>query len=106
MPLFLILTGIVLLIASVRGTQDTLFALVKGEFTGTPSYTSWILAFVLVGVLGYVPQLRKFSIAMLALIGLAIFLRKGTGFFDQLTKATLTTGAASTTAAAVGTLLA
>lgn len=94
MPLFLILAGLTLIVASVQNTQGTLFTLVKGEFTGSPSYTSWIIAFVLVGIIGYIPVAKKFSVALLALILVAIFLRKGTGFFAQLTAAT--SGSAST----------
>ena len=87
MSLALIFAGILLLVASVRDKQADLFTLVKGDLTGANNFVEWILALVLVGALGYIPKLRPLSVALLALILLAIFLKKGQGFFEQLNKA-------------------
>ena len=87
MSLALIFSGVILLVAAVRNKQVDLFNLVKGDFSGSNNFVEWIVALMLVGALGYVPKLRPLSIALLALILVVIFLKKGTGFFDQLTKA-------------------
>lgn len=84
MSLALIFAGILLLVASVRDTQADLLALVKGDLSGPNNFVEWIVALALVGAIGYIPKMRSFSIALLALVLLAIFLKKGQGFFDQL----------------------
>jgi len=84
MALALLLAGVLLVVAAVRDQQSTLFALVKGDLTGDNNFVQWAAALLLVGAIGYVPRLRPVSIALLTLVLLAIFLRRGTGFFSQL----------------------
>lgn len=88
MSLALFFIGGLFVAAAVRDTQDDLFGLLKRDLTGPDNYVQWALALLLVGAIGYIPGLKGFSAAMLALILLAIFLRRGTGFFDQLSAAT------------------
>lgn len=87
MSLALIFAGILLLVASARNQQDTLFTLVKGDLTGQNNFVEWILALMIVGSIGYIPKLRPLSVSLLALILITIFLKKGQGFFAQLTTA-------------------
>lgn len=47
---------------------------------------------MLIGAIGYIPKLKPISTAFLALVIVVLFLKKGTGFFAQLT-----TGLGSTT---------
>jgi hypothetical protein len=84
MALSLVFAGIVLMIASFRNSQQDLYDLVAGDFTGPNNFIVWVFAIVLVGALGYIPKLRGFANALLAFVVLAIFLSKGKGFFDQL----------------------
>lgn len=87
MALALLTIGIVLLISGVKGTQDDLITLVTKDFTGTDNFLQWILAFVLLGVIGYVSKLKPISVALLSLLIVVIFLTKGVGFFSQLQSA-------------------
>lgn len=93
MPFALLVVGILLLVAGVRNTQDTLFSLVKGDFSGPDNFIFWFLAIVLIGALGYIPKLKPISTAFLGLVVLVLFLKKGQaggfggGFFQQFTQA-------------------
>lgn len=91
MPFVLVTIGVVLLVASIRNTQGpgpgTLFTLVAGDFTGPNNFVYWFLAMMVIGMIGYVPKLKSFSIAMLSLVLVVLFLKKGTGFFSQFQSA-------------------
>jgi hypothetical protein len=93
MPFALLIVGVFLLIAGVRNTQDTLFSLVKSDFTGTDNFIFWFLAIVIIGLIGYVPKLKPVSTAFLGLVIVVLFLKKGNssgsggGFFAQFTSA-------------------
>jgi len=87
MALSFIVIGLLLVIAAVQNTQGELFALVKENFSGPDNFLQWVFALFLVGAIGFIPRLKGFSVALLALVLLAIFLRNGTGFFAQLQKA-------------------
>lgn len=86
MSLALLFAGLLLLISAVRNSQDDLFALLQKDFTGPNNFVAWIIALVFVGAIGYIPKLKPLSIAFLTLVLIAIFLKKGTGFFDQISK--------------------
>ena len=89
MPLLFIGLGIFLLIAAVRGGDNLKSAatLLRNDFTGKNSFFVWLIALFAIGALGYIKPLRPLSIALMTLVMLAIFLSKGTGFFDQVNKA-------------------
>jgi hypothetical protein len=93
MPFALLLIGLVLLIAGVKNTQDTLFSTVKGDFTGQDNFIYWFVAIIIIGSLGYIPKLKPISTAFLALVIVVLFLKKGSttglggGFFSQFTSA-------------------
>jgi putative exporter of polyketide antibiotics len=82
MPFALLIIGIVLIVAATRNTQDNLFTLVKGDFTGPNNFLYWVVAIVAIGMLGYIPRLKPFSTAFLVLIGVVILLSHK-GFFAQ-----------------------
>ena len=89
MPFALLIIGVWLLIAGVRNTQDILFALVKGDFTGPDNFIFWVAAIIIIGLVGYIPKLKPISTGFLVLIVLVLFLKKGSstgvggGFFQQ-----------------------
>jgi hypothetical protein len=91
MPLALVIAGVLLLVSAVRDKQSDLVTLVKGDLLGTGSndgtFIQWALALVMVGAIGYIPRLKPVSVALLALVLVGIFLRKGKGFFSQLSAA-------------------
>lgn len=110
MAFILILIGAVVLVAGVRDTQDNLWQLVKGDFSGPGNFVYWFIAILVVGSLGYVERMRTFANTFLALIIIAMFL-SNKGFFEKFTQqigATDTTQAsssgASTSSAITGAL--
>lgn len=86
MPFAFLIIGAAFIIAGVRGTDDQLLTLIKGDFTGSPNYLSWMLAILLIGSLGYVETLKPVSRIFLVLILVVLFFKADTGFFPQLTK--------------------
>lgn len=84
MGLALVFAGAVLLIAAVRNRQGDLFTLVQGDLTGPVNFFQWAMAILLIGAIGYIPKLKGVSTALLALVLVAIFLRRGNGFFSQI----------------------
>lgn len=105
MPFVLLIIGLYLLAAGVRATQDTAFALIKGDFTGTDNFIYWLGAILIIGAIGYITKLKPISTALLVLVIVVLFLKKGNasglggGFFTQFASALGTTGsnAASST---------
>jgi hypothetical protein len=101
MPFALLFVGLLLLIAGVKNTQDTLFTTVKGDFQGSNNFIYWFVAIMIIGGLGYIPKLKPISTAFLALVIIVLFLKKGDatglggGFFAQATAALGSTSGAS-----------
>jgi hypothetical protein len=93
MPFALLMIGIVLVIAGIRNTQDDLFALVKGDFTGQANFIYWVISILIIGAVGYVPKLKPVSTGFLVLVILVLFLKRGDpkgvggGFFEKFTAA-------------------
>lgn len=86
MPFALAIIGIALLVAGIRDTQDDLFALVKGDFTGDNNFFYWVVSILIVGAIGYITKFKPVSVAFLTLLIVVLFLRKG-GFFTQFQSA-------------------
>lgn len=90
MEIAFILIGAVFLIASVRGTHQDLFALLKNDFTGPNNFTIWLGALFALGAIGYYRPLRPVATAFLTLVIIAMVLANksagagGNGFFAQL----------------------
>lgn len=83
MPFVLLAIGLVLFVAGIRGTNGTLWGLIKGDFTGTNSFLVWIAAIAVVGGIGYIPKLRDLSTAFMTLLLLVLVL-SNRGVFAQL----------------------
>lgn len=86
MPLLLIAAGIVLLVATLRGTTNDLFSLLRDDFVGKPNFLVWIGAIVGVGAFGYIKEVRPIANAFLVLIFVVLVL-SNRGFFKQFTSA-------------------
>ncbi len=84
MPFAFLIVGAAFLIAGVRGKDDELLSLLKGDFTGSPNFVAWLFALLVVGAIGYIETLKPISRAFLALIIVVMFLSNG-GFFSKLT---------------------
>jgi hypothetical protein len=93
MPFALLIIGAVLLTASVRNTQDDLFTLVKGDFSGQGNFIFWVVSLLIIGAIGYIPKLKPISDGFLVLVLIVMFLTKGNpsgvggGFFEKFTTA-------------------
>lgn len=94
MPFVLIVAGVVLLIATIRNTQQQLFLLLANDFTGKDNFIYWFISILIIGAIGYIPKLKPISDGFLVLVILVLFLRKGTGFFDMFQKQVGTTQSA------------
>ena len=101
MAFVLLIIGAVLLTAAVRDTQDSLFSLAQGEFTGTNNFIYWFAAIFLIGAIGYIPKLKPISVGFLTLVIIVLALKAGNpsntggGFFAELTAALNTTTTAA-----------
>ncbi|HEX3643303.1 MAG TPA: hypothetical protein VHV10_18615 [Ktedonobacteraceae bacterium] len=93
MPFAFLIVGTVLVVSGVRGQSQTLFSLVRGDFTGQNNYIYWMFSILLIGALGYIQSLKTFSHAFLALILIVLVLKEGSdknpggGFFQQFNSA-------------------
>jgi hypothetical protein len=86
MPFTFIIVGLFLIIAAARGKSQDLFDLLHDDFVSTQdksSFLPWVVSILVVGSLGYVPQLRTFSRTFLVLLILVLFL-SNKGFFAKL----------------------
>jgi hypothetical protein len=92
MPFAFALTGLVLLIAGVRGTSADLLRLLKDDLIGENNFIYWILAIGVLGALGYVDAFRPLSRALLLLVLAVLILSEekqsgSGGFFVKFTEA-------------------
>jgi hypothetical protein len=77
MAFALILAGIIMIVAAVRNQQDVLVCLVRNDFTGQGNFLYWVIAFLVLGAIGYVPKLKPLSDSLIVLVVLALFLTSG-----------------------------
>ena len=75
-----------MVVASVRNTNNDLVALLKGDFTGKGNFIYWMLSILVIGAVGYIPDLKPVSRAFLALVIIVLFINNR-GVFSQFTQA-------------------
>lgn len=92
MPIAFLLFGSAFVIAGVRGTDDQLLNLLKGDFSGEPNFISWMLALLFIGAVGYIEPLKPISRAFLVLVILVLIVHNG-GFFKKFQQQTQPSGA-------------
>lgn len=83
MPLLFIGSGLVLILTGIKGDGSALYELVQGDFSGPNNFVYWLSAMLVLGSLGYVPQLRNLSRLFIALVVIVLLL-DNKGFFAQL----------------------
>jgi len=83
MPFVLVVSGLVILIAAVRGTEGELGHQLSSDMFGSGGYIYWGAAILAIGMIGYVPKLKGLSIAFLSLLLLSMIL-SNSGFFAQM----------------------
>lgn len=102
MAFVLIVLGLVLVVAAIRGTEEELFGALGQD---VPGYAIWAAAIVAVGVVGFVPGLKGVSRGLLALVVFVLILRNAQGIltgFQNAWQGAAAQGAAGE-AAATGT---
>lgn len=88
MPFALLFIGIILVLSAANGTLSALGAQLKKDFTGPGNFVTWLAAVGIIGALGYIPQLEKFSRAFIGLLLVVIFFAAGKqGKFQKFAQA-------------------
>jgi len=77
-----LILGVLLISAGLKGTEHELGQQIAGDMLGTDGFIGWIAAIAVIGGLGYIPALETPSRYMLALLFVVIVLRNG-GVFQQ-----------------------
>lgn len=86
MPFALIVIGVIILVAGIRGTHVQLGHQLAADFTGAGNFIYWLIAVGVIGLIGYVPGLDRFSKAFMVLLALS-FILANRGFFNQFNAA-------------------
>lgn len=93
MPFAFLIVGVIAVAAGVNHQSKQLLTMVKGDLQGKDGYIYWFISILLIGSLGYIPQLKGFSRAFLVLVLVVLVLKEGNpsgqggGFFKQFTSA-------------------
>ena len=85
MPWFLLIAGIVLIVAAYRKKHGELFSLLKDDFFGDNNFIMWTLAIVLIVAAGQIKKIRPITDALLGLVILVIIVRNYRDGKDLLT---------------------
>ena len=99
MPFVLLIVGVILLVAGVRGKEHELFALLKDDFVGAGGFVWWILVLAILGGIGYIKRLQPISVAFMALVLIVFFIRQGSplqNLISQISASTSTPTATQT----------
>lgn len=81
-PIILIIIGVVLIVSGVRGKSGDVGKILADDFSGGSSFTYWIIAVILVGIVASFSQSRKLGTAFFSLMLVVLFLSNG-GFFAK-----------------------
>jgi hypothetical protein len=90
MPYLFLIAGLVLTISAARNTHTQLLSLLKSDFSGKGNFVYWMISILLIGAVGYIPDLKPVSRAFLVLVIVVLFL-SNRGVFAQFYNAIGTT---------------
>jgi vacuolar-type H+-ATPase subunit I/STV1 len=82
MPFALIIFGVLLAVVGIRNTQSQLGRLIVDDFTGPGNFFYWIVALLIIGLLGEIDELETPSRMFIVLLLLAMLL-SNQGFFEK-----------------------
>lgn len=85
MPFVLLIFGVAFVASGFHGNASKLFSLIKGEFSGTPSFGKWVIAILAIGATGYIKQFKPISDAFIVLVLVVLFL-SNKGFFAKFSE--------------------
>ncbi len=94
MPFGLIALGVLLLVVGYQDTYKEFAALLKNDFTGKGNFFYWLVAIVVIGLIGHVKGLENFSGAFMVLIIVAMIVGNK-GLFANAEKALAQTATAN-----------
>lgn len=77
-----LIVGMIFLVSAIKGTQHDLWMLVKSDFTGSGNFFYWVLAIIIIVVLGNIKSIRPVTDAFLGLVILVIILAQYKGGND------------------------
>ncbi|ATS92584.1 hypothetical protein GC1_00016 [Gluconobacter phage GC1] len=86
MPVALLIIGALMVIVALNGNEHKLAAQLKTDFSGSPSFLTWVGALLILGFIGYIPGMQKPSTLFMTLCILVFVLKNG-GVFDKLEEA-------------------
>ena len=104
MPFIVLFCGVVLILTGLRGTTGQLGTLLKGDLATKNGFGTWLLAFFLVGAIGFVPRFKLLSNALQTLL-IVVILLSNKGFFAALQQAVQSSGTGTAIATNTGTSL-
>ena len=93
MPFVLLFAGILLITVAIRNQQTAFVQLLRGDFSGQGNFMYWVVAVIMIGVIGYIPKAKPVADLFLVLLLIVLVLYRGNpnsatgGVFSQLTKA-------------------
>lgn len=82
MPFALVIIGLIMIVSGARNTHAALGRELQNDFTGPGNFITWVVAFGVVGSLGYIQALEKPSRYFMALILISMML-SNEGFFAK-----------------------
>lgn len=89
MPIFLIILGLGIIVIVLRGKAETLFEVLKDDFTSSSNFVAWLVAFAFIGFIGSVSKdLRPVANAFSGLI-VVVLLLSNRGFFTEFERQAL-----------------
>lgn len=89
MPYFFIILGVILVVSAARDTYGNLLTLLEGDLVNTngpQNFFYWFAAIAIIGLVGYIDELKPISNGFLALVLVVLFI-DNKGFFAQFTAA-------------------
>jgi len=82
MVIGIIIVGLMLLSAGLKGTEHELGQQLQNDLLGSSGFIGWALAIIGLGAIGYIPIFEKASKYLLLLLFIVIVVRNG-GIFQQ-----------------------
>lgn len=80
MPFVLLFIGLMLVVVSVRDNQSAFYGQLAQDFSGPNNFTTWIIAIVAIGSLGYVKPLKTPVDLFLGLMLIGFLISNKNGF--------------------------
>ena len=83
MPFIALVIGSILVVAAIRDNHGTLFAALAVDI---PAYVTWGAAILAIGAIGFVPNLKPVSRALMTLILIVLILNNYQSILSDFTK--------------------